>query len=132
VFFFRYCYTASFLSSLPAFLIFMSEAKLSHYSQWRRKREEELDPAHSWSRHKMGVSGQRHAPAALYARGKDPRYPLNRKLGEPQSWSDTEARGKILCLCRGLNPGRPLCCQTLYWLSYPAPILTSKTITKYC
>jgi hypothetical protein len=28
----------------------------------------------------MGVSGQRHAPAALYPRGKDPRYPLNRRL----------------------------------------------------
>jgi hypothetical protein len=27
----------------------------------------------------MGVSGQRHAPAALYRRGKDPRYPLDRK-----------------------------------------------------
>jgi hypothetical protein len=23
----------------------------------------------------MGVSGQRHAPTALYPRGKDPRYP---------------------------------------------------------
>jgi hypothetical protein len=29
----------------------------------------------------MGVSGQRHAPAALYSRGKDPRYPLDRRLG---------------------------------------------------
>jgi hypothetical protein len=27
-----------------------------------------------------GVSGQRHAPAALYLRGKDPRYPLDRRL----------------------------------------------------
>jgi hypothetical protein len=32
---------------------------------------------------------------------------------------DTEARGKILCLCRGSNLGRPVCSQTLYWLSYP-------------
>jgi hypothetical protein len=30
----------------------------------------------------MGVSGQHHAPAALY-----PRYPLYRRLGEPQSRS---------------------------------------------
>jgi hypothetical protein len=29
----------------------------------------------------MGVSGQRHAPAALYPRGKDPRYPFDRRLG---------------------------------------------------
>jgi hypothetical protein len=35
----------------------------------------------------MGVSGQRHAPAELYPRGKDPRYPLYRKLGGPQSRS---------------------------------------------
>jgi hypothetical protein len=33
----------------------------------------------------MGVSGQQHAPAALYPRGKDPRYPLYRRLGGPQS-----------------------------------------------
>jgi hypothetical protein len=26
---------------------------------------------------------------------------------------------KILCLCRGPNPGRPVRSQTLYWLSYP-------------
>jgi hypothetical protein len=29
-------------------------------------------------RHQMGVSGQRHAPAALY-----PQYPLDRRLGGP-------------------------------------------------
>jgi hypothetical protein len=26
---------------------------------------------------------------------------------------DTEARGKILCLCRGWKPGRPVCSKTL-------------------
>jgi hypothetical protein len=31
---------------------------------------------------------------------------------------DTEDRGKILCIWRGSNPGRPVCSQTLYWLSY--------------
>jgi hypothetical protein len=34
-----------------------------------------------------GVSGQRHAPAALYPRGNEPRYPLYRRLGGPQSRS---------------------------------------------
>jgi hypothetical protein len=34
-----------------------------------------------------GVSGQHHAPAALYPQGKDPRYPLDRRLGGPQSRS---------------------------------------------
>jgi hypothetical protein len=42
---------------------------------------------HSRPRHQMGVSGQRHAPAALYPRGKDSRYPLDRMLGGPQSRS---------------------------------------------
>jgi hypothetical protein len=32
-----------------------------------------------------GMSGQRHAPATLYPRGKDLRYPLNRRLGGLQS-----------------------------------------------
>jgi hypothetical protein len=32
---------------------------------------------------------------------------------------DAEARRKILCSCRGSNPGRPVRGQTLYWLSYP-------------
>jgi hypothetical protein len=26
---------------------------------------------------------------------------------------DADARGKILCFCRGSNPGRPFCSQTL-------------------
>jgi hypothetical protein len=42
------------------------------------------------------VSGQRHAPAALYPRGKDLRYPLDRRLGRPQSWSGHRARGKSI------------------------------------
>jgi hypothetical protein len=32
----------------------------------------------------MGVSGQHHAPAALYPRGKDPRYPLNEAGWAPE------------------------------------------------
>jgi hypothetical protein len=35
----------------------------------------------------IGVSGQHHAPAALYPLGKGPRYPLDRRLGGPQSRS---------------------------------------------
>jgi hypothetical protein len=33
------------------------------------------------------VSGQHHAPAALYLQGKSPRYPLYRRLGGTQSRS---------------------------------------------
>jgi hypothetical protein len=35
----------------------------------------------------MGMSGQRHSPAALYTRGKDMRYPLDRRMGLPHSRS---------------------------------------------
>jgi hypothetical protein len=37
----------------------------------------------------MGANGQRHAPAALYRRGggEDPQYPLDRRLGGPQTRS---------------------------------------------
>jgi hypothetical protein len=49
----------------------------------------------------MGVSGQHHALAALYPRGKDPRYPLYRRLGEPQSQSGR--RGKILRPLSGIE-----------------------------
>jgi hypothetical protein len=61
-----------------------------------------------------GVSGQRHAPAALYPRE---RTLVTHWIG---GWMglraglDTEAREKILCLCRGSKPGRPICSQTLY------------------
>jgi hypothetical protein len=37
----------------------------------------------------------------------------------PRAGLDAEARRKILCLCRGPNPGRPVRSQTRNWLSYP-------------
>jgi hypothetical protein len=52
----------------------------------------------------MGVSGKRHTPAALYPRGKGPRYKLDRTLGGPLAGLDAESRRKILCPCRGSNP----------------------------
>jgi hypothetical protein len=69
-----------------------------------------------------GVSGQRHAPAAL--------YPQERTTGTHwiggwvglRAGLDTEVNEKILCFCRGSNLGRPDCGQTLYWLSYRSSI----------
>jgi hypothetical protein len=58
------------------------------------------------------VSGQRHAPAALYPQGMDP---CTHWIG---GWVDLrvcmgpEATRKVLCLCRGLNPDRPVCSQS--------------------
>jgi hypothetical protein len=51
---------------------------------------------------------------------------------------NAEAGEKNLLPCRGLNPGRPVCSQTLHWLSYPnsvseallpvQPALVNKTV----
>jgi hypothetical protein len=66
----------------------------------------------------MGVSGQRHAPAALYPRGKDPGiHSIGGWVG-PRAGLDAGAKRKILCPCRGSNPDRPVRSQTLYCLSY--------------
>jgi hypothetical protein len=83
-----------------------------------------IAPTHSRPRHEMGVGSQRHAPAALYSRGKDPRYPLYRRLGGPQSRSGHRGYRKNPLPLPGIesrSPGRPARSQTLYWLSYSAP-----------
>jgi hypothetical protein len=62
-----------------------------------------IAPTQSRPRHSMRVSGQSHSPVALYPQGKDPRYPSDRRLGGPQSWS-----GQILCPRWGSNLDRPV------------------------
>jgi hypothetical protein len=62
-----------------------------------------------------GVSGQHHAPAALY-----PRYPFYRRLGGPQSRSGHRGYRKNPLPRPGIeprSPGRPVRSQTLYCLS---------------
>jgi hypothetical protein len=84
-----------------------------------------------------GVSGQGHAPAALYPWRKDPRYPLDRKLGGPQSRSGHRGLRKNPLPLQGIEPRspcRPDRSQTLYYLSYPAPQTTytlSNKITQH-
>jgi hypothetical protein len=71
----------------------------------------------------MGVSGQHHAPAALYSRGKDSGNHCTGCWVGPRAGLDTEDRGKILSPLPGIeprSPGRPVRSQTLYWLDYPA------------
>jgi hypothetical protein len=51
----------------------------------------------------MGVSGQRHAPAALYPREKGLRYALDRGWVGPRAGLDTEA------------PQNPLKCVQNYY-----------------
>jgi hypothetical protein len=48
-----------------------------------------------------------------------PRYPLDRGWVGPRAGLYAGSWRKILCLCRGSNPGRPVHSQTLYWLRYP-------------
>jgi hypothetical protein len=66
----------------------------------------------------MVVSGQRHSPAKLYPPAKDPRYLLDRRLRGPQSWSGHRGYRKKTLPLQGIEPCRPVCSQTLYWLSY--------------
>jgi hypothetical protein len=56
-----------------------------------------------------GVSGQRHAPAALYPRERTPGTNWTGGWVDFRAGLDTEARGKIPCPCRGSNPVRPVC-----------------------
>jgi hypothetical protein len=45
-------------------------------------------------------------PMPLYHRGKSPRYPLDRRLGAPQSQFRRCGGEKISCHCQQSNPGR--------------------------
>jgi hypothetical protein len=67
------------------------------------------------------VSGQLHAPTALPP-GKSSRYPLDRRLGVPQSRSGRHGEVKILDSTgtRTATPRCPANSQPLYRLSYPA------------
>jgi hypothetical protein len=74
----------------------------------------------SWPRRQMGwvIS---HAPAALYPRERTPgTYWIEGWVGL-RAGLDTETRRKILCFCRGSNPRRPVCSQTLSGWATPAP-----------
>jgi hypothetical protein len=56
----------------------------------------------------MGVGGQRHAPAALYPREKDPRSHCTRGWVGLRADLDTEARGRIILPLRGSNLDSPV------------------------
>jgi hypothetical protein len=70
-------------------------------------------------------------PAHALSLGNYPRYPLDRLCGSLSAGLDTEARGKILCLCLGSNPCGPVAQSvvrhyntrififTMYWLRWP-------------
>jgi hypothetical protein len=64
----------------------------------------------------MGVSGQRHDPAALYPRERTPDTHCTGGWVGPRRGLDTEARGEILSPLPEIeprSPGRPVRSQTL-------------------
>jgi hypothetical protein len=70
----------------------------------------------------MGVSGQRHAPAALYPRGKNPGTHWTRGCWAPEPVWTQRLEEKSSLPLPGIEPGSPgrkVCSQTLYCLSYP-------------
>jgi hypothetical protein len=69
--------------------------------------ESSIAPTHSRTRHSMGMSGLRHAPAALYPRVKDPGTHCTGGWVGPRAGLDTEARGKIISSLRGIEALSP-------------------------
>jgi hypothetical protein len=69
----------------------------------------------------MGVSGQCHAPAALYPKERTPLSTEQEAVWASELVGTQETRGQ----CRVSNPGRPVCSQALYRLSYPSSLLFS-------
>jgi hypothetical protein len=104
------------------------KVKQSRYMPWRR--------SYSFSTSALdGGEWSASSPGRAFTPGE--RTPGTRCTGGwvgPRGDLDTEARGKILCFCRGSNtrsPGRPARSQTLYCLSYPAPnFLTIYYVTR--
>jgi hypothetical protein len=50
----------------------------------------------------------------------------------PRAGLDAETRRKILCPCRGSNPGHPVRSQSLYCLSYPGSEQRLNSAIKHC
>jgi hypothetical protein len=78
-----------------------SKIKLSRHAAPRGRGI--IAPPHSLPQHCTGVSGQRHAPAALYPVKRTP-VPLDRRLGGPQSWSGHRGYGRNLLPLLGIKP----------------------------
>jgi hypothetical protein len=77
-------------------------------------------------------TGQVHASAVLYPREKTPGTHWIGGWVGIRAGLNTEARGKILCLCQGSNLGCPVCKQILHWLSYPSCYFYHIMLKKHC
>jgi hypothetical protein len=79
----------------------------------------------------MGGEWSASRPGRALPRGKDPRYPLYRRLGGPQSRSGHRGYMKNPLPLLGIkprSPGGPARSQTLYCLSYPGSYKTREYI----
>jgi hypothetical protein len=70
---------------------------------WRLIGEWRYSSTHSWTRHSMEVSCQPHA-RPFYPQGKSPWFPLDRRLGGPQSRSGRGGEGKNSQPPPGIEP----------------------------
>jgi hypothetical protein len=89
-------------------IILHKKVKLSRYTPWRRMGVRRYSSYSYLTSALDGVSGQHHAPAALYPRGKNPGTHCTGGWVGPRAGLDAETRRKILCLCPGSTPGRPV------------------------
>jgi hypothetical protein len=69
---------------------------------------------HSWPQHFMNGG----VWLASHSREKNLKYPLDERLGRPQSRSGHGGEKKIPCPYWESNPGRPACSRSLYLLRY--------------
>jgi hypothetical protein len=118
--FLKACGTYSYYYALKGYV----KLKLSRYAMQSPKGRRVIALTHSWPRHQMGVSGQRHSAATLYPVEK---ITVTHCIGGwvgPRASLNTEAREKIFYLCRGSNHVRPVCSQTLYCVTHDSLYLS--------
>jgi hypothetical protein len=98
-------------SSFWPLFTFASVNKLSRYSPCRRQEGEEYFPYSILTSALDGVSGQHHAPATLYPRERTAGTHWIGSWVGPTAGLDSDARGSILCFCRGSNPSSIRLCH---------------------
>jgi hypothetical protein len=89
----------------------LRKAKLSHYRHEGDKEERKYS---SYSFLTSALDGGKWSASHPSRAVPTQRAPDTHSIGGWVGLRATEVRGKILCLCRGSNPGRPVCSQTLY------------------
>jgi hypothetical protein len=85
-----------------------SKVKLVSYRHAGEKRERNYSSYSFLTSALDGVSGQRHGPAALYPGERVPDTHWTGVWVGLRAGLNTEAREKILCICRRSNPDRPV------------------------